>query len=104
MHLGFTLMHINIIAKRWYWGPSLLELKRWRLRLNTQKETTLLQLVWVTFPSLPMELCIKNALKTLGEALGKLIQLEVDFHTKVDNQIMKILVELNLWKGLVGEI
>jgi len=47
-------------------------------------------------PRLLMELCNKNILKYLGDGLDNFIDLDVDFHSKVDRKIIKYLVVLDL--------
>jgi hypothetical protein len=45
----------NILAKRWHWGPSIMDTKRWELGFDSWKEVLQVQSMWVKMSSLSME-------------------------------------------------
>jgi len=46
-------------------------------------------MVWVKLLRIPTKLWNKEVMKALGNDLGKFINLEVEFHTKVDRKVIK---------------
>jgi hypothetical protein len=71
---------------------------------NPRKETAYIQPIWICLPRLPVELWNKDVLNTLGDGIGKFLSMEANFHSKVDKKVIKILVEIDLHKGLLEEI
>ena len=55
-------------------------------------------------PALPFPLWNKDVLINLANLLGRFVALERDFHHIYDKRLAKILVEVDITKGLISEI
>ena len=60
--------------------------------------------LWVLFPTLPYPLWNKDILVALANLIGCFVALEKDFHLIFDKRMAKVLVEIDITKGLIPDI
>ena len=68
------------------------------------KERVIKRHLWVLLPALPFPLWNKEFLTSLENSLGHFVALEKDFHLIFYKRMDKVLVELEISKGLLPDI
>jgi hypothetical protein len=90
----------QLLDQHWILGHCSLMLKRWRLTFNPDTEYFHLRHVCVLLPALPLQFWNKDALFAIGNSLGTYMEIEPDLLSSPVRKIGKILVELDVHKGL----
>ena len=60
--------------------------------------------LWAILPGLPFPLWNRSLLEGVGNTIGRFVALEEDFMNSYDKRKAKILVELDITKGLPAEV
>ena len=93
-----------ILEKLWPVLEGSVVLKKWHLGFDPLTERVAVRHLWVLLPALPFPLWNKDVLINLENLLGRFVALEKDFHLIYDKRVAKILVEVDVTKGLIPEI
>ena len=93
-----------ILEKLWpvFYGSLVLKQSHSRFDLLTKRVT--IRHLWVLLPALPFPLWNKDVLIDLANLLGWFVALERDFHLIYDKRMAKVLVEVDITKGLILEL
>ena len=94
----------RILGNLWPILNDSLVLNRWNSGFDPLTERVTIRHLWVLFPALPFPLWNKDILADLTNTIGCLVALEKEFHLLFDKQMAKILVEIDITKGLIPEI
>jgi hypothetical protein len=89
-----------VLKSPWSIDSSLVLLKKWTLLFDAGCEKVDKLLIWVHFPSLPIELWTKEGFRCLGNALGTFIDADMYFISTSKMSIAIFLVHINVSKGL----
>ena len=81
-----------------------LVLNRWHSGFDPLTERATIRHLWVLFPALPYPLWNKDILVALANLIGHFVALEKEFHLIYDKRMEKVLVEVDITKGLIPEI
>ena len=81
-----------------------LVLNRWHSGFDPLTERVTIRHLWVLFPDLPYPLWSKDILIALANLIGRFVALEKDFHLIYDKRMAKVLIEVDITKGLIPEI
>jgi hypothetical protein len=84
----------------WLCGNDNLMIKRWTHLFNPEKEFSRFQHLWVLMSGCPLAFWNLEAFKAMGDALGKFLHVDLTQMSGQDRRIGKILVEIDLQKGL----
>jgi hypothetical protein len=79
-------------------------LKRWSPLFDASRERIDELPIWVCLPGLPVELWTQKGFECLGNALGRYMDADMSFTSTGKMSMARILVSLNIHKGLAGEI
>ena len=93
-----------ILENLWPVKDSSLVLNRWHSGFDPLTERVTIRHLWVLFPALPYPLWNKDILIALENLIGCFVALEKDFHLIFDKWIAKVLVEVDITKGLIPEL
>jgi hypothetical protein len=88
----------------WFWGRYGLSMQRWFPKFNPLTMTSLTTPVLVRLPNLPLHFYTPYFLLTLGNVLGKFININKDWITKGFVTFLCICIEINLIQGLLDRI
>jgi hypothetical protein len=75
-------------------------LKRWRMAFNPESDYFQLRHLWVLLPGLPLHLWNDEALRAIGNSLGKFISLDSPSLLGSSRMMGRVLVEMDLSVGL----
>jgi hypothetical protein len=75
-------------------------IKRWTHLFNPEKEHFRFRHLWVLMSGCPLDFWNLEAFKAMGDALGKFLHVDVTLLSGQDRRIGKIMVEIDLQKGL----
>ena len=93
-----------ILDKLWLVLDGFVVLKKWQSGFDPLTERVTVRHLWVLLPALPFPLWNKDVLINLTNLLGRFVALERDFHLIYDKRLAKILVEVDITKGLISKI
>ena len=88
----------------WRIGKGSLVLGRWHSNFDPLRERITKRHLWVLLPHLPFPLWNRQILEGIGDTIGRFISVEDDFHLIFDKRVAKILVELDISRGLPTEV
>lgn len=93
-----------LLSSSWVFGGSSLMLKRWRLAFNPDTEYFPHRHLWVLLPGLPLHLWNKEAIRAIGDSLGKFISFDSASLMGSSRKMTKILVEIDITAGLLENL
>ena len=93
-----------ILQNLWPVMDGSLVLNRWHLGFDPLTERVTIRHLWVLFPALPYPLWNKDILVALANMIGRFVALEKDFHLIFEKWMAKVLVEVDITKGLIPKI
>ena len=70
----------------------------------TYKEQIIKRHLWVLMPALPFPLWSKDILIGIANTIGRFVALEKYFHTSFNKRTARVLVELDVSRGLFPDI
>ena len=79
-------------------------LSRWHSGFDPLIEKVTIRHLWVILLAFPFPLWSKDILTGLANSLGRFVALEKEFHLQFDKQTAKVLVELDISRGLIPEV
>ena len=88
----------------WRVGKGSLVLGRWHTSFDPLKEKINKRHLWVLLPQLPFPLWSKSILEGIGNTIGRFVSVEDDFLQVYDKRIARILVEMDISRGLPAEV
>jgi hypothetical protein len=105
---GFFIFNFSIEADcqrgmeqgPWLWGSFGLSMQRWFLDFNPLTMNSMTTPVWVRLPNLPLHFYTPSFLPTLGNVLGRFINIDIDWITKGFVTFTRICVEIDLIQGI----
>jgi hypothetical protein len=89
-----------LLSSYWVIDGSSLMLKRWRLAFSPEKDYFLLRHLWVLLPGLPLHFWNEEALRAIGDSLGKFITLDSKSLSSQSRIMGKVMVEIDTSSGL----
>jgi hypothetical protein len=89
-----------LLSSFWTFGGSSIMLKRWRLAFNPDTDFFQLRHLWVLLLGLPLHLWNEEALRAIGNALGKFITLDSQSLNIPLRKMGRVLVEMDITSGL----
>ena len=93
-----------ILQNLWPVMDGSLVLNRWHSGFDPLTKRVTIRHLWVLFPTLPYPLWNKDILIALANLIRRFVALEKNFHLIFDKQMAKVLVEVDITKGLIPEI
>ena len=93
-----------ILGSLWTIGKGSLVLGRWHSSFDPLRERIAKRHLWVLLPHLPFPLWSRQILEGIGNTIGRFISVEDDFHLVYDKRVAKILVEMDISRGLLAEV
>ena len=93
-----------ILGNLWTVSKGSLVLSRWHFGFDPLTEKVTIRHLWVLLPAFPFPLWSKDILTSLANSLGRFVALEKDFHLQFDKRTAKVLVELEISRGLILEV
>ena len=94
----------TILNSLWRIGASSLVLSRWYTHFDPLQERVKKRNLWVLLPALPFPLWSHSFLEGISNTIGWFIAVEDDFHSIFDKRCAKVLIELDVSKGLPAEV
>ena len=94
----------KLLQRQWLWGNSSLVLKRWHCVFDLKSKPFLIHQLWGLLPGPPLELWNYISLEAVGSKMGKVVYVDEKSLEGVDKRIAKVLMEVNVSKGLVLEL
>ena len=79
-------------------------LDRWHVNFDPLRERVKKRHLWAILPGLPFPLWNRSLLEGVGNTIGRFVALEEDFMNSYDKRKAKILVELDITKGLPAKV
>jgi hypothetical protein len=89
-----------LLSSLWAYDGSSLMLKRWRLAFNPDTDFFQLRHLWVLLPGLPLHLWNEDAIRAIGDSLGKFIALDSQSLAGPSRKMGRVLVEMDISAGL----
>jgi hypothetical protein len=89
-----------ILSSSWVFGGSSIMLKRWRMEFNPDNDYFPLRHLWVLLPGLPLHFWNEDALREIGNSLGKTITVDTSSRSGSSRLLGRVLVEIDITKGL----
>jgi hypothetical protein len=90
----------RLLSSFWAFDGSSLMLKRWRLAFNPDTDYFLLRHLWVILPGLPLHLWNEEAIRAIGDSLGKFVALDSKSLSSHSRKVGRVLVEMDTSTGL----
>lgn len=94
----------RVLDQMWRVGKGSLVLGRWHANFDPCKEKVSRRHLWVLLPQLPFPLWSKSILEGIGNTIGRFVAVEDDFLQVYDKRMARILVELDISRGLPAEV
>ena len=94
----------EVLNRLWRVGKGSLVLDRWHVNFDPAHERVRKRHLWALLPGLPFPLWNRSLLEGVGNTLGRFVALDDDFMNSFDKRMDKILVEMDISKGLPAEI
>ena len=85
-------------------GKGSLVLEQWHSNFDPLRERISKRHLWVLLLHLPFPLWSRQILEGIGNTIGRFISVEDDFHLVYDKRVAKILVELDISRGLPAKV
>jgi hypothetical protein len=76
----------------------------WHSGFDPQTKPFVIQHIWVLLPGLPLELWSGPILESIANSLGKFISFDEKILQQEDKRVVKVLVELDISKGILLEL
>jgi hypothetical protein len=89
-----------LLSSTWVFGGSSLMLKRWRMAFNPDSDYFQFRHLWVLLPGLPLHFWTKEAIRAIGDSLGKFIAFDSASFTGSARKMGRVLVEIDITAGL----
>jgi hypothetical protein len=89
-----------LLSSSWVFGGSSLMLKRWRLAFNPDTDYFQYRHLWVLLPGLPLHFWTKEAIRAIGDTLGRFISFDSGSLSGSSRKMGKVLVEIDITAGL----
>ena len=79
-------------------------LSRWHAHFDPLRERIKKRHLWVLLPSVPFPLWRCSLLEGIANTIGQFVAVEEDFMLTYDKRMAKILVEMDIFEGLLAEV
>lgn len=89
-----------MLENNWSFGKRPILFRRWTPLFDAQKEKTVESPFWVKLPGLPMQFWTDSAFTSIGNTLGKFLDIDRSYLRTHDWSVAYILVSLNPREGL----
>ena len=97
-HLLWVLQH------NWSFEQALVLLKRWHLHFDASIERVDLVPTWVRLPRLPLPFWYEEHFVHIGNLLGTFLEAYYSFKATKLKRVARIMVNINIRKGLPGAV
>ena len=77
---------------------------RWHVHFDPLRERVKKCHLWVLLPGLPFPLWDRSLLEGIGNTIGRFVAMEEDLMNTYDKRMARILVEMDIMKGLPAEV
>ena len=94
----------TVLNSLWHIGVGYLVLDRWHVNFDPLRERVKKRHLWVLLLGLPFPLWNRSLLEGIGNTIGRFMAVEDDFMNSYDKRMAKILVELDISKGLPADV
>ena len=92
----------SVLNRLWRVGKGSLVLDRWHVHFDLARERVKKRHLWTLLPGLPFLLWNRSLLEGIGNTIGRFVAVEEDFMNSYDKRLARVLVELDISKGLLG--
>jgi hypothetical protein len=93
-----------VLKKVWSFADTPTILKRWTPTFDAKRERVDEEPIWVRLPGLPMQYWNTHRFAAIGNLLGRYLEADMSFEVTGYMTVARILVQINLRKGLYQEI
>ena len=90
----------EVLSRLWRVGNGSLVLDRWHVNFDPTRERVQKRHLWALLSGLPFLLWNRSLLEGVGNTIGRFVALDDDFMNSFDKGKAKILVEMDISKGL----
>ena len=94
----------QVLKQLWRVGKGSLVLDRWHANFDPARERIRKRHLWTLLPGLPFPLWNRSLLEGVGNTIGRFVALDEDFMNSYDKRLAKILVEIDISRGLPADV